>query len=237
MTTTWRPWSYAGTTSRRSPARRTCLVHGPPCSPGRPRGVAQRGSQTLDGDKGSGARRHAAGEVGAAGLRRRCGIENAAHGVEPRGEGCELGDPGGYLGLLVLDQPRDLVVGRRAVGAAPDREELEDLVAAEAEPPSPRDEEELGGGVLAVLAVAGSGARRLGEEADPLVVADRRNRHPHRVGELGNAHPSTVDLAPRCSVKTLTLHPGARPTVTPRTDGRSSRGGRHAHYSEDCSRG
>src|SRR5680860_175763 len=151
----------------------------------------------------------------------RRGFEDRAHGVELRGEGCELLDAEGDLDLLVVDEPCDLVVGRDAVGATPDREELDDLFAGQAQLPCPCDEEELGRGVVVVLAVARAGAGGLGEEADPLVVADRRDRYTNRVGELGDAHLPTVNLVLGFKVKPLTLNPGAGPTVSPRTETRS----------------
>jgi hypothetical protein len=72
--------------------------------------------------------------------------------------------------------------------------------------------EQLAGGVLVVVAVPGGGPRREGDQADPLVVAHRRCGYSRGVGELGDMHTITVNLAPVFMVKVLTLHPSSRPT-------------------------
>jgi len=58
------------------------------------------------------------------------------------------------------------------------------LFAADTEPPRSRHEQELGGRILVVVPIAGVGTLRPGHEADPFVVANRRDRNACSIREF-----------------------------------------------------
>src|SRR5262245_58747305 len=97
--------------------------------------------EEVDGHDRRAGVRDAAGQIGAAGVRRRRCIERGANEVELLDEVLELGDARRDVGLLVVDELAHALVRRTAVRAGPDGEQLGNLVAAQAHLARPRDEQ------------------------------------------------------------------------------------------------
>ena len=104
------------------------------------------------------------------------------------GERLQLLDALEDFGELGVDELGDLVVRLRAVDAIPDRKQIADLFEREPDALGMGHERQAGDRVVVIAPVAIVGACRAGQQADPLVVPDRRGRHSCLVGQLGDLH-------------------------------------------------
>ena len=131
---------------------------------------------------------HATRHVRSAGGRWGRVTQRVADVGELLGERLQLLDAVEHFEPLRVDDLRDLVVGLGAVDTTPDREQIADLFEREPDPLGMRHEHDTGERVVVVA--RGSRCRCVTgrQEADSLVVPDRRGGHTGVVGQFRDLH-------------------------------------------------